>query len=63
MKRIFLPYCNMVKKIFEHTGFNLEKKYFEEEMTKIGEAALATMRYETINGKLIEKPTKQKREG
>lgn len=59
-KGMCLPYGNLIKKILEHTGFNFGNEEFVEDVTKIKEAVLATIRYEIIHGKVTKKPSKEK---
>lgn len=57
-KRICLPYGDLVTKIFEHTGLNLEGEDYEEDVTNIGEETQGMIRYDIIYGKVIKKPFK-----
>lgn len=60
-KGIFLPYGNLVTNIMEYTRFNFGNEVFGEDVTKIGQTTLAKIRYEIIDGKLIEKHFKEKK--
>lgn len=60
-KGIFLPYGNLVTNIMEYTRFNFGNEVFGEDVTKIGQTTLAKIRYENIDGKLIEKHFKEKK--
>lgn len=60
-KGLCLPYANLITKILEYTRFNFEEDEFAEDVTKIGETVLATMRYEIIDGNLIENPSNEKK--
>lgn len=48
-KGICLPCVDLVTKMLEFTGYNLEEEYWKEDVTKIGERTLGMMRYEIIN--------------
>lgn len=50
-KGIYIPYSNLVTKILEHTSFNFKREESKEDVTKIGENALAMMMYDTLNEK------------
>lgn len=53
-KGICIPYSNLVTKItkiLEHTGFNFKREESNEDVTKIGENALAMGMYDTLNEK------------
>lgn len=60
-KGVCLPYANLITKTLEHTRFNFEEDEFAEDVTKIGETVLATMRYEIIDGNLIENTSNEKK--
>lgn len=56
-ERVCQPYGNVITKILKCTKFNCEDEEYKEHIRKIGKLVLATMRFEIINGKAIEKPT------
>lgn len=62
-KGLYLPYCDIITKILDSTSFNLGGEESMKDVTKIGEIALAKMRYGIIDGKFIQKPSKGTKRG
>lgn len=48
------------KSYLERTRFNFREKNYIEDVTKIGKLVLTLMKYEIIDGKVIENPSNEK---
>lgn len=60
-KNKWFPYGDLVTKILEHFGFNLEEEESQKNLTVIGKFALGKMWIEINNGVLILKLMKEKK--
>ncbi|KAL5067871.1 hypothetical protein RYX36_018758, partial [Vicia faba] len=54
IKRICMPYGDMVMKILEHVGYNFKEEVSMQNLPKIGEATLGLMRYKIIDGEIFQ---------
>lgn len=57
-KSMFLPYSELLTKIFVQTGYNLEKEESETRHSWIWKSTMSEIRFWIINGELISLPLK-----
>ena len=57
-KDFCFPYDDLITKVLECVGFNLEGEEDVQVITIIGEASLGKMRFKIVNGEIFQKPPK-----
>lgn len=58
-KNMILPYGELITKILEYFGFNLDKEKLEIKHSKIGKCTLSQMRYDIQGKEIITLPLKE----